>query len=143
MKKTIRKYKIVFPILVLSYLNFYFLSPFIHEHPLELAGQVETENTLHSHLKSINNLNSNGVDYLSNNVTSHTHDYSFDKPIIIQFSKQFTQFFVYSFICSNDEYYNALGMKFNLKHVPKINKQELWQKYVHFTTDNSPPQNLI
>ena len=139
MKKIIKKYQIVYPILVLFYFNFYFLSPFIHEHPLELAGQVETENRLHSYLKSTINLNSNNTDYVSNAVTSHTHNYSFDKPIIIQSSQKFIPIFTYCFIWPRDKYYNELEVEINLKYIPKLLNQTLWEKYVHFASNNSPP----
>jgi len=139
MKKTMRKYKIVFPILVLTYLNFYFLSPFIHEHTLELAGQVETENTLHSHLMGINNLNSNNADYLSYAVTSHTHNYSFDIPIIIQSSQKFISIFSNSTICQKEKYQNEYESIIDIINITRSQNQISWERYVHFATNSSPP----
>lgn len=141
MIKIISKHKIVFPILVLLYLNFYFLSPFIHEHPVEIEGQVETENTLHSHLTSNNpNFNNSNIEgYVNNVVTSHTHNYSFSKPIIIQHSQKFNNVFTYSISSKNDESYKELESKFDIVSKTRSQDKVLWERYVQFASNSSPP----
>ena len=139
MTKTIRKYKIVFPILVLFYLNFYFLSPFIHEHPVEMEGQVEMENIPHSHLSSIVSPNSNNAGYVSNAAASHTHNFAFSVPIIIQPSEKFDNLISSNTLCQNDDYSEELEIKFDIMISTGLHDQVLWEKYVHFATNNSPP----
>jgi len=139
MIKTIKKHKLTSHILVLFYLNFYFLSPFIHEHPVEIEGQLETKNVSHSHLESIVNPISNDAGYVTNAATSHTHNFAFDIPIVIQPTKNNINIFSSYTICLNDEFSTDLGIKFNLLISTKLHNQVLWERYVQFATNNSPP----
>ncbi len=139
MIKTINKLKIASPILVLFYLNFYFLSPFIHEHPIELEGQSEAKCVPHSHLESIVNPISNDAGYVTNAATSHTHNFALDIPIVIQPTKNNINIFSSYTICLNDEYSTDLEIKFNLLISTKLHDQVLWERYVQFATNNSPP----
>jgi hypothetical protein len=141
MIKTIKKLKIASTILVLFYLNFYFLSPFIHEHPIEIEGQVEMENVPHSHLVSIVNPISNESGYVTNVATSHSHNFAFDIPIIIKPAEKFNKIFSSHSVCLNDEYPKELESKFDILISVNLHQQVLWEKYVHFATNNSPPPN--
>ena len=141
MIKTIIKLKIASPILVLFYLNFFFLSPFIHEHPIEIEGQVEMENVPHSHLVSIANPIANESGYVTNIATSHTHNFAFDIPIIIQPTEKLNTLFLSHTVCLNDKYVKELESKFDMLISVNLHQQVLWDKYVHFATNNSPPRN--
>ncbi len=139
MTKTIEKYKRVFPILVLFYLNFYFLSPFIHEHPVEIEGQLETEKVFHSHLAIIAIPHSDDACDVTNEATSHTHTCSFSIPVIIQSSKKLKNSFSHSTLYQNYEYSKKIEDKFDILDITRFHNQALWEKYVHFATNNSPP----
>ncbi|MCK5455761.1 MAG: hypothetical protein KAI45_01465 [Melioribacteraceae bacterium] len=139
MIRTIKKYKLTSHILVLFYLNFYFLSPFIHEHPVEIEGQIESKNVPHSHLASIVNPISNDAGYVSSAATSHSHNFAFDIPIIIQPTQEFNNIFSSYIVFQNDEYTQDLEIKFNILISTKLHDQVLWERYVQFATNNSPP----
>ncbi len=139
MIKTIKKLKIASPILVLFYLNFYFLSPFIHEHPIELEGQSDAKCVPHSHLESIVNPISNDAGFVSNAANSHTHNFAFDIPIIIKPTEKFNYIFSSHTVCLNDEYSKELEINLDIMVATKFQAQVLWEKYVQFATNNSPP----
>lgn len=139
MMKAIKKYSLVPPILVLFYLNFYFLSPFIHEHPIEIEGQAEMKNVPHSHLASIviPNLNDG---YVSRDANSHSHNFAFDIPIIIQPTEQFDNIISSYTLCQMDENSEELEIKFEIMiGTTHPHAQVLWERYVQFATNNSPP----
>lgn len=139
MIRTINKYKLTSNILVLFYLNFYFLSPFIHEHPVEIEGQIESKNVPHSHLASIVNPTSNDAGYVSSAATSHSHNFAFDIPIIIQPTQEFKNIFSFYTLCLNDEYSKEIEIKFDLMNSTRPQNQFLWERSVQFATNISPP----
>jgi len=139
MIKTIKKLKIASSFFVLFYLNFYFLSPFIHEHPIEIEGQVEMENVPHSHLESIINSNLNDG-YVSSGATSHSHNFAFDIPIIVQPTEKYDNIISSSILCRIDENSKELEIKFEIMiSTNHPHAQALWERYVQFATNNSPP----
>ena len=139
MTKIINTYNFAFAILVFCYLNFYFLSPFIHVHPIEIQDHIETEETLHSHLGSIIDISPNDSESLVYTKASHSHNFTFNKPIINQFSQILKNLVVASYLYSEDENYLEFTKKFEVISSPKVYKQVLWEKYVHFSSNSSPP----
>ena len=144
MIRTIKKYRLTSHILVLFYLNFYFLSPFIHEHPVEIEGQIESKNVPHSHLASIVNPIANDAGYVSSAANSHTHNFAFEIPIIIQPNQEFNNIFSSYTICLNDEYTQEIDIKLDIMNNARPQAQVLWERSVQFATNNSPPlfQNI-
>jgi hypothetical protein len=145
MTKIIRKYNSVFLISAIFYLNFYFLSPFIHEHPLKTWGQTETRITLHSHLANILKLNSNelnNVDYVINPASSHTHNYAFNTPIINQQSQNFEIIISHENIKLQDDFIEEVDKKNEIMNFARFFYKAFWERSVHFAANSSPPLNV-
>ena len=140
MIRTIKKLKIASSFLILFFLNFYFLSPFIHEHPMEIEGQVELENVPHSHLESMINSNLNNG-YLSDEADSHTHNFAFKIPIIINSKAKFDNLISSNTFFQKEEYWEELESDFYILSSITLHQENLREKYIHFESNNSPPLN--
>ncbi len=136
---TIRKYKFVFSVVVICFLNFYFFSPFIHDHPVVVQGQLEKQYSLHSHLENILEVYSNSSNSISEQKKSHSHKYIFDIPISCQNIQKIKHI---STSCYHHFDYE-LSLEFNkrdkIRTFPKLFIKDIWEKYVHFGSNSSPP----
>lgn len=144
MIKITRKYNSVFLISAIFYLNFYFLSPFIHEHPLQHKNQSGTTSTLHSHLVSILELNPNDItqaDHFINPASSHTHNYAFSTPIINQQSQKIEIIISYENIIIPDEFIEEVDNKIEILNFTSFFYERFLERSVHFASNSSPPLN--
>lgn len=141
-KTLIRNKKVLFYFLIICFVNFYFLSPFIHSHQIQFHSHAESDGILHSHLEIFFDLNLGDSKNLVTKPKTHTHDYSFDEPILLQSVRNTNIVHSTYVIIPNSFITNELEVEYKIWNIPRTVIPATWENYVHQMTNTSPPTYL-